>query len=124
MKEGNVYETLRRLIDELNENQLDYALIGDMALVAHGYRRFAEDVDILMTPEALQIFRERFVGRGYLPAFSGATKVFRDTRTGVRIEIITTGEYPVTASQNRWRFPIRRKPVFSATGCGSSRSKN
>jgi hypothetical protein len=76
----------------LDENGLDYALIGGLALVAHGYRRFTEDVDILMTPEALQIFRERLLRRGYLPAFSGATKTFRDTRTSVRIKVITTGD--------------------------------
>jgi hypothetical protein len=90
--EGDIYETLRCLVEELDENGLDYALIGGLALVAHGYRRFTEDVDILMTPEALQIFRDRLLGRGYLPAFSGATKTFRDTRTGVRIKVITTDD--------------------------------
>jgi hypothetical protein len=99
--ESDIYETLRRLVDELDENGLDYALIGGLALVAHGYRRFTEDVDILMTPEALQVFRERLLGRGYLPAFSGATKTFRDTRTGVRIKVITTGNFPTEAQLQR-----------------------
>ena len=99
--EGDIYETLRRLVDELDENSLDYALIGGLALVAHGYRRFTEDVDILMTPEALQVFRERLLGRGYLPAFSGATKTFRDTRTGVRIKVIATGDSPTSARLQR-----------------------
>lgn len=84
MKEGDIYATLRRLIAELDEKKLDYAVIGGMALVAYGYRRFTEDVDILMTPKTLQIFRDCFLGRGYLPAFTGATKSFRDTQTGVR----------------------------------------
>jgi hypothetical protein len=103
--EGDIYETLRRLVDELDENGLDYALIGGLALVAHGYRRFTEDVDILMTPEALQVFRERLLGRGYLPAFSGATKTFRDTRTGVRIEVITTGDFPGDGKPKPIAFP-------------------
>jgi len=103
--EGDIYETLRQLVDELDENALDYALIGGLALVAHGYRRFTEDVDVLMTPEALQIFRERLIGRGYLPAFSGATKTFRDTRTGVRIEVITTGDYPGDGKPKPIAFP-------------------
>ena len=34
------------------------------------------------------------VGKEYVPAFAGARKSFRDTETQVRIEIITTGEYP------------------------------
>jgi hypothetical protein len=104
---GDIYETLRRLVEELDENELDYALIGGLALVAHGYRRFTEDVDILMTPEALQVFQERLIGRGYLPAFSGATKTFRDTRTGVRIKIITTGReaYPGDGKPKPTAFP-------------------
>jgi hypothetical protein len=99
--EGDIYETLRRLVDELDENGLEYALIGGLALVAHGYRRFTEDVDILKTPEALQVFREKLLGRGYLPAFSGATKTFRDTRTGVKIKVITTGDYLTEARLRR-----------------------
>jgi hypothetical protein len=104
--EGDIYETLRHLVDELDENGLDYALIGGLALVAHGYRRFTEDVDILMTTEALQVFRERLLGRGYLPAFSDATKTFRDTRTGVRIEVITTGDFPGDGKPKSVAFPL------------------
>ncbi len=119
--EGDIYETLRRLVEELNENGLEYALIGGLALVAHGYRRFTEDVDILMTPEALQVFRERLLGRGYLPTFSGATKTFRDTRTGVRIEVITTGDYPGDGKPKPIAFPdptearVQREGVWLIT---------
>jgi hypothetical protein len=94
MKEGDVYTTLRTLVDRLNEAGLEYALIDGMALTAYGFRRFTEDVDLLMTPEALQQFREQFVGLGYLPAFVTASRSFRDTRTGVKVEVMTTGEYP------------------------------
>ncbi len=104
--QGDIYETLRRLVDELDENSLDYALIGGLALVAHGYRRFTEDVDILMTAEALEVFRERLLGRGYLPAFSGATKTFRDTRSGVRIEVVTTGDFPGDGKPKPVAFPV------------------
>ena len=105
--EGDVYETLRRLVEELEENALEYTLIGDLALVAYGYRRFTEVVDILMSPEALRVFRERLLGRGYLPAFSGATKTFRDARTGIRIEVITTGReaYPGDGKPKSVAFP-------------------
>lgn len=105
MGEGDVYETLRRLARRLDEERLEYALIGGMALVAHGYRRFTDDVDILMKPETLASFRDRLVGRGYRPAFSGASKVFRDAETGVRIEVVTTGEYPGDGKQKPVSFP-------------------
>ena len=53
-----------------------------------------ENVDVLMTPEGLVAFRARFVGRGYVPAFPGAHKTFRDAQTRVRIVVVTSGEYP------------------------------
>ncbi len=116
MQAGDVYETLRELADRLRREGLDYALIGGMALVAHGYRRFTEDVDILMTKETLQAFRERLVGRGYVPAFSGASKSFRDARTGVRIEVITTGEYPGDGKPKSVAFPNPTQARFERDG--------
>ena len=105
MKEGDVYETLRRLGARLEEMGLIYAIVDGMALVAHGYRRFTEDVDILMTPEALIRFRDEFVGRGYVPAFSAASKSFRDTHTGVKIEVLIAGEYPGDGKPKPVSFP-------------------
>jgi hypothetical protein len=116
MQQGNVYETLRELARRLEEEGLEYALIGGMALVAHGYRRFTEDVDILMTPQTLEKFKEKFLGRGYIPAFQGARKVFRDTETGVRIEIITTGEYPGDGKPKSVAFPNPKDARFPREG--------
>ena len=105
MKEGDVYETLRAIAARLKEEGLEYAVIGGMALVAHGHRRFTEDVDILLTPETLQVFKEKFVGPGYVPAFSTASKSFRDARTGVKVEVMTTGEYPGDGKPKPVVFP-------------------
>lgn len=105
MKEGDVYQTLRNLVERLDSEGIDYAVIGAMALVAHGYRRFTEDVDILLTPLALERFREGVEGLGYLPAFEGAKKTFRDTRTRVKVEVMTTGEFPGDGKPKPVVFP-------------------
>ena len=105
MNEGDVHKTLQRLAKILSDAKIDYALVGGMALVAHGFRRFTEDVDLLLTPEGLREFRSRFIGRGYLPAFSTARKSFKDTETGVKIEILTTGEYPGDGKPKPVSFP-------------------
>jgi len=76
-----------------------------MALAQHGLVRVTQDVDILLTSEGLDIFRERCVGRGYVPAFPGARKTFRDTQTQVRIEVITAGEYPGDGLPKPVAFP-------------------
>ena len=65
-----------------------------MALNQHGYRRFTEDIDLLLTKEGLKDFQDKLVGLNCRPAFEGAQKRFRTTQENVTVEIITTGEYP------------------------------
>ena len=78
---------------DLDREGIDYVAIGAIALNRHGYRRFTEDIDLLLTREGLETFRERLIGRGYRPAFESATKKFR-TADKVPLEIIIAGEYP------------------------------
>ena len=94
MKKGIVFETMRRLAQRLDAEGIPYAIIGGMALAAHGYVRMTLDVDILLTPEGLARFRDKLVGQGYVADFPGAKKSFRDAETNVKVEIITAGEFP------------------------------
>lgn len=91
---GMVNETLRNLARELEKRGIEYNVIGAVALNQHGYRRFTEDIDLLLSKEGLATFQTEMVGRGYRPAFPGASKKFRETEHNVPIEVITTGEYP------------------------------
>lgn len=94
MGEGVLNETIQRVKRDLELAGIDYSVIGALALNQHGYRRFTEDIDLLMTKEGLQKFQGLLIGLGYRPAFEGATKKFRTTRENVTVEIVTTGEYP------------------------------
>ena len=94
MGEGIINETLRRVANDLENHAIDYDVIGAIALNQHGYRRFTEDIDLLMTREGLEKFQRELVGLGYCPAFEGATKKFRTTQENVTVEIITSGEFP------------------------------
>jgi hypothetical protein len=105
MKEGKVHTTLKRLAQDLEDEGIPYAIIGGMALNLWGYTRETVDVDILLTRESLAGFIDRFVGRGYVFAFTGATKAFRDTQTQVKVEVITTGEYPGDGKPKPVAFP-------------------
>jgi Uncharacterised nucleotidyltransferase len=105
MQQGKVYETLRRLAQNLPEAGIDYAVIGGMALAVHGYIRLTQDVDLLMSPSGLEQFQQTLVGRGYVAAFPGARKMFRDAVTGVKVEIITAGEFPGDGKPKSVRFP-------------------
>jgi hypothetical protein len=94
MGQGSLNNTLTQLTSDLKEHGIDYMVIGAVALLAHGYPRFSEDIDLVLTPEGLETFHRKLIGLGYVPAFPGAKKRLRSTRDGVSIEVMTTGEYP------------------------------
>lgn len=110
MARGDVFTTLQDLTRRLEEEKIPYALVGGLALAAHGFVRMTQDVDLLMTHEGLEAFKDKFLGRGYpqdysVLAFSGAQKTFRDTETQVRIEILITGDYPGDGKPKPVAFP-------------------
>ena len=105
MGEGELNKTVARLGRDLNEHGIEYAVIGAVALTAHGYPRFTADVDVILTKEGLEVFHNELVGLGYRPAFEGARKKLRSTFNGVAIEIITEGEYPGDGKPKPVSFP-------------------
>ncbi len=105
MKISPVHDTLRNLAARCAEENIRYAIIGGMALAIHGLVRPTQDVDVLMTTEGLNRFQKHLVGRGYVPVFPGAGKHFRDTFTGVKVEVVTTGEYPGDHKPKPVAFP-------------------
>ncbi len=103
-QESAVHKTMRKIAKRLDELGIPYAVVGGMALFFHGYRRFTEDVDLLVTREGLQKLHESLEGRGYLPPFTGS-KHLRDTDTGVKVEFLTTGDYPGDGKPKPVAFP-------------------
>ena len=99
-----VHTTLRNLVKELNELGLDYAIVGGMAMFLHGFRRFTEDVDVLVTREGLDEIHKALEGRGYVKPFA-ASKNLRDTRTGVKIDFLISGQFPGDGKPGPIAFP-------------------
>ena len=94
MGQGTLNRTLTQLAGDLTEHGIDYMVIGAVALLAHGYPRFTEDIDLVLTAEGLETFHRELIGLGYVPAFPGAKKRLRSTKDGVSIDVMTSGEYP------------------------------
>ena len=103
-RRGRVQETLERIAKELDDLHIPYAVVGGMALFAHGFRRFTEDVDILVTHQSLIRIHEQLEGHGYLPPFE-KSKHLRDTTTRVKIEFLTTGDFPGDGKPKPVAFP-------------------
>jgi hypothetical protein len=105
MGQGTLNEVLRKIANDLESRGIDYNLIDAVALNQHGYRRFTEDIDLLMTREGLEKFQKELVGLGYRPAFEGAKKKFRTTAENVTVEIIVEGEFPGDGKPKPVVFP-------------------
>lgn len=101
---GPVQESLQRIATRLNELGVSYAIVGGMALFRHGFRRYTEDVDILVTPEGLQKIHGALEGLGYVAPFAGSRNL-RDAASGVKIEFLTTGGFPGDGKPKPVAFP-------------------
>ncbi len=101
---GAVQQAMQRIASRLESLGIPYAIVGGMALFQHGFRRFTEDVDILVTAESLALIHEQLEGRGYLAPFAGSRNL-RDTELGVKIEFLVTGGFPGDGKPKPVSFP-------------------
>jgi hypothetical protein len=104
MQQDPVHDTLRGIAARLADLRIPYAIVGGMALVAHGYARTTVDVDVLIMPEGLDAAHKSLAGLGYVPVFAGS-KNLRDTQTGVCIKFLVTGQYPGDGQPKPVAFP-------------------
>ncbi len=95
---------LKRITQKLRELGIDYVVVGGMAMFQHGYRRFTEDVDLLVTREGLKEIHQKLEGLGYRRPFQGS-KNLRDTQLGVKIDFLLTGEFPGDGKPKPIAFP-------------------
>ena len=101
---SSVQDALVKVARRLDALGVSYAVAEGMALFRHGYRRFTDDVAILVAREGLAIIHDRLDGLGYLPPFTGS-KNRRDTENGVKIEFLIAGEYPGDGKPKPVAFP-------------------
>jgi hypothetical protein len=114
-KESAVHKTLRKITKRLDELGIAYAVVGGMAMFFHGYRRFTEDVDLLVTREGLAEIHRRLEGLGYVPPFEGS-KHLRDAEHGVKVEFLVTGDFPGDGKPKPVAFPDPAAVTLEADG--------
>jgi hypothetical protein len=85
--------SLRRLIRRLVKADIPFAVVGGLAVYAHGHHRMTDDVDVLLTREGFEEFRRRYVPRNYEPA-PRRPRRFIDRQNKVTVDILITGLHP------------------------------
>lgn len=101
----------------LDEMHIDYAIAGALCLAAHGVMRATEDVDVLLTRDGLERFKESWLGRGYVNLRPGG-KAVRDTVNGVKVDFLVAGDYPGDGKPKPVKFP---EPKDASTEAGRFR---
>lgn len=104
-RSGPVWETLRDLEKGLQQADIDYIVIGGLALNAYKYPRQTTGVDVVMTPMGYASFEREFAGSTYQHV-EGASRRFVDPQSEVTIDVLLAGELAGRRSKNNSvRFP-------------------
>jgi hypothetical protein len=103
-KNDPVYKTMRRLVKRLDRAKIPYAILGGMAVNAHGHRRTTADLDLLVTAEGLDEFRRRFVPKNY-ETIPRRSRRFADRTNQVTIDFLVTGLFPGSGAPGPIAFP-------------------
>ena len=119
---SEVHIALEKITQRLSELGIDYVVVGGMAMFQHGYRRFTENVDLLVTREGLKEIHQKLEGLGYRRPFQGS-KNLRDTEHGVKIEFLLTGEFPGDGRPKPVAFPTPASVATKSTASDASTSR-
>jgi hypothetical protein len=101
---GPVWETLHRVARRLEDAGIPYAVIGAMALNAHGHKRVTTDIDLVASADARRRIHELLDVRGFLPPFEGSRSL-RDAANGVKIDLVLAGDFPGDGKAKPVAFP-------------------
>jgi hypothetical protein len=101
---GREHQTMRRLARHLKKAGVPYAIMGGMAVNAHGAERTTRDVDVLLTPEGLERFQQALLGSEYDPV-ANRPRRFVDRQTGVTVAVLVTGRFPGSGRPGPIAFP-------------------
>src|SRR5438132_919511 len=89
---GPVHRATRQVAKRLEKAKIPYAIVGGMALFAHGHRRATNDVDLLLTPEGFAAFRQLFVPKNYDSLPQRSRRVM-ERANDVTVEILVHGRF-------------------------------
>jgi hypothetical protein len=99
-----VHKTMRRIVKQLEKAKIPYAVVGGMAVNAHGYRRTTDDLDVLVTAEGLAEFKKRFVPKKY-GTIPQRPRRFTDAANQVLVDFLVAGMFPGSGKPGPIAYP-------------------
>ena len=99
-----VHVTMRRVAERLEQAGISYAIVGGMAVNAHGHRRTTGDVDFLVTAEGFNAFL-KLLAAGDFDRVQRRARRFRDRATAVTFDLLVAGRFPGSGVPGPIAFP-------------------
>jgi hypothetical protein len=103
-KNDRVHKSMRRVVKRLEKAGIPYAIVGGMAVNAHGHERTTKDVDLLLTAEGLAEFQRRFVPKNY-EGTERRPRRFADRTNRVMLDVLVTGHFPGSGKPGPIAYP-------------------
>ena len=118
---GRVLLTAERLDADLRSRDIAYLIIGAVALRAHGYSRYTENLDIVVTDNGFQRFKKELLGRGPwgLAGYDSISESAMTVSSHPEMAIVrfrTAGEYPGDGKPKPVSFPNPRDASIEIDG--------
>lgn len=104
MGKSKVHDAAKRIAKELATLEIPFVIAGGLAVAVHGHVRATEDIDLLLTPDGLAVFKANWLGRGWVERFKGS-RGLRDAVADVRVDVLLTGDYPGDGKPGPVAFP-------------------
>lgn len=99
-----VHETMGRVVRVLENAGIAYAIVGGMAVNAHGHRRTTDDVDFLLTSAGFDTFVHLF-DAFHFERVAGRPRRFRDVQNRVAFDVLVAGLFPGNGEAGPIAYP-------------------
>lgn len=103
-KNDPVHKSMRRIVKQLEKAKISYAIVGGMAVNAHGHHRTTDDLDVLLTAEGFADFCARFVPKHY-EGHARRPHRFTDRKNQIVIDFLVTGLFPGSGKPGPISYP-------------------
>lgn len=103
-KRGKEHQAPRRLVKNLEQAGIPYALVGGMAVNFHRHVRTTEGIDILLSAAGFKEFCDRLVPGEY-EHVANKPRRFLDRKQGVTIDVLITGRFPGSGQPGPIAYP-------------------
>jgi len=95
---------MNRVARRLESAGIPYAIVGGMAVNAHGHPRTTGDVDLLLTSASFNAFL-RIVESGEFARVTGRPRRFLDPATGITFDFLVSGMFPGSGRPGPIAYP-------------------